>query len=275
MREVVKGNKAGAPGARAGIFARALAALSLLPLAFCLWPPRASAQTPAPGGGEVVDRMVAVVNGDGLITYSDLLWQLALEPKAPLEPPRQDDLRAALDRLIGQRLILQEAEKLPHIHATAKEIEDYETDLIRRFPSLEEFHRRLERVGLTADQLNEIIHDRLDMEHYLDFRFRSFAIVTPKEVEDYYRDVYVPRLRQQSPGRIVPPLKDVYNSVQQEMVEAKVEADTDDFLEQARAGAQITILDESLGEGGQRPQSGAGAQGPGAGRSRPSTAHGP
>ena len=217
--------------------------------------------------------MVAVVNGDGLITYSDLLWQLALEPKTPLEPPRQDDLRGALDRLIGQRLILQEAEKLPHIHATAKEIEDYENDLIRHFPSLEEFHRRLERVGLTADQLNEIIHDRLDMVHYLDFRFRSFAIVTPKEVEDYYRDVYVPQLRRQ--GRIVPPLKDVYDSVQHEMVEAKVEADTDDFLEQARAGAQITILDESLGEGGQRPQSGAGAQGPGAGRSRPSTAHGP
>ena len=33
----------------------------------------AGAQTPAAGGGEVVDRMVAVVNGAELITYSDLL----------------------------------------------------------------------------------------------------------------------------------------------------------------------------------------------------------
>jgi hypothetical protein len=42
--------------------------------------------------------MVAVVNDTGLITYSDLLWQLALQPSVPLDRPRQDDLRGALER---------------------------------------------------------------------------------------------------------------------------------------------------------------------------------
>jgi len=243
---------------------RGVVALILLPFAFCLLTSHAGAQTPATGGGEVVDRMVAVVNGSELITYSDLLWQLALRPGVPLESPRQEDLRRTLALLIDQRLVLQEADKLPHVHANEEEMKKAEADLINRFPSREEFQRRLERVGLTAARLREIIHERLDMEKYLDFRFRSFTVVTPQEVETYYRDIYVPRRRRQSPGQIVPELKDVYNTIQSELVESKIESDTDSFLEEARAAAQITILDESLGDG--VPRGSAGVRGAGAGK---------
>ena len=230
----------------------------------------ARAQTPARGGGEVVDRMVAVVNGAELITYSDLLWQIALQPGAPLDNPRREDLRRALDLLIDQRLVMQEAEKLPHVHATEQEMTEAEADLVKRFPSLEEFQGRLERVGLTRAQLREIIHERIDMKKYLDFRFRSFTVVTPQEVETYYRDVYVPRLRRQSPGRIVPELKAVYDAIQSELIESKIETDTDNFLEAARASAQITVLDESLADGEQeRPASGGRGSADAAPRPRP------
>ncbi|HEX8284076.1 MAG TPA: hypothetical protein VF588_12005 [Pyrinomonadaceae bacterium] len=218
----------------------------------------ARAQTPAAGGGEVVDRMVAVVNGAELITYSDLLWQLALLPGVPVDSPRREDLRRALELLIDQRLVLQEAGKLPHVHATEEETSAAQADLIKRFPSLEEFQQRLERVGLTAAQLREIIHERIDMEKYLDFRFRSFTVVTPQEVEAYYKDVFVPRRRRQAPGAIVPELKAVYEQMQAELIERKVESETDAFLEDSRAAAQITFLDESLAEGVQRPEGGGG-----------------
>src|SRR5215204_2576460 len=214
------------------------------------------AQTPAAGGGEVVDRMVAIVNDGELITYSDLLWQLALQPNVPIDNPRLEDLRRALELLIDQRLVVQEADKLPHVHANEQEMKDAETALIKRFPSQAEFQRRLERVGLTAAQLREIIHERIDMEKYLDFRFRSFTVVTPQEVEAYYKDVYVPRHRRTRPGVVVPELKGVYDELQSELIERKIESDTDDFLEEARAAAQITILDESLGDGIQRPEGG-------------------
>ncbi|MDQ3918802.1 MAG: SurA N-terminal domain-containing protein [Acidobacteriota bacterium] len=212
-----------------------------MPFAFCLLPSRACGQ-------EVVDRMVAVVNDTGLITYSDLLWQLALQPSVPLDRPRRDDLRGALDLLIGQRLILQEAEKLPAVAPTQKEIDDETTRLIGFFPSQAAFYERLARVGLGQDsaQLREIISDRVRIQKYLDFRFGSFVVVTPKEVEDYYRDVYVPRWRRQSPGVVVPVLDKVRDQIQRELTEGKKESDTDNFLEQARAAAQITILDPTL-----------------------------
>src|SRR5262245_13475310 len=129
----------------------------------------------------VVDKMVATVNAGvktELITYSDLLWQLALQPNTPLDNASSADLNHALRLLIDQRLILQEAEKLPSIAPTPKEIGDARDELARNFSSQPEFQQRLQRVGLTSEKLDEIIEQRLKMEKYLDFRFRSFVVIS-------------------------------------------------------------------------------------------------
>ena len=215
----------------------------------------ARAQSPARAGAtEVVDRMVAVVNGRELITYTDLLWQLALQPDVPLEQPRLEDLKRALDLVVDQRLISQEAEKLPSVAPTNEEISQEINHLIKTYfgSSQSAFYARLARVGLGEDstQLREIVQDRVRIQKYLDFRFRSFTVVTPQEVEEYYRDVYVPRHRRQRPGVVVPRSEDVFKSLQDELTESKVESDTDEFLEEARAAAEITVLDETLKEKG-------------------------
>ena len=195
---------------------------------------------------EVVDRMVATINGRELITYTDLLWQLALQPDTPLENPRPEDLRRALDLLVDQRLIAQEAGRLPAIAAKEADVKARIGELVKRFPSEASFRQRTARVGLTAEQLYEIVRQRVEIERYLDFRFRSFVVVTPKETEDYYRDVFVPRWRRQQPGRIVPTLAESAKSVEAELREAKIESDTDAFLEEARARAEIVFLDPAL-----------------------------
>lgn len=198
---------------------------------------------------ETVDRMVATINGRELITYTDLLWQLALQPDTPLENPRPQDLQRALELLIDQRLIAQEAGRLPAIAAKEEDVKARVAELIKRFPTQDAFYRRIARVGLTAGQLNEIVHQRVEIERYLDFRFRSFVVVTQEEVADYYRDVYLPRWRRQQPGRIVPTLAESAKAVEAELREAKIESDTDAFLEEVRARAEIVLLEPSLGNG--------------------------
>ncbi len=110
--------------------------------------------------------MVAVINGRELITYTDLLWQLALEPDKPLDNPRSDDLNRALQLIIDQRLIAQEAEKLPPIAPTSEAVEAELARLIGFFPSKAEFYQRLSRVGLGEDseQLREIVRQRVAIE---------------------------------------------------------------------------------------------------------------
>ncbi|HKG60976.1 MAG TPA: hypothetical protein VKB05_14545 [Pyrinomonadaceae bacterium] len=189
--------------------------------------------------------MVATVNAGvrtDLITYSDLMWQLALQPRTVLDNPSSEDLNRALRLLIDQRLILQEAEKIPTIIPTQKEVSDARDELARNFASVTEFQERLQRVGLTSEKLNEIVEQRLKMEKYLDFRFRNFVVISQKEIADYYRDVYTPRLKARFPGRIVPPLEQVRDEIEKTLMEAKIESDTDAFLDQARERAEIVTL---------------------------------
>ena len=199
---------------------------------------------------EVVDKMVATVNADGatecggvcLITYSDLVWQLALQPDTPLDNPTSADLNRALRLVIDQRLILQEAERLPSIAPTADEIKTARDELVKNFASPSAFQQRLQRVGLTAEKLDEILDQRLRIEKYLDFRFRNFVVISQQEIADYYTTVYVPRLRARVPSAIVPTLEEAREEIERTLQESKIETDTDAFLDSARERAEIVTL---------------------------------
>lgn len=216
----------------------------------CLWAllvflPIALSPFPRASGQEVVDKMVATVNAGlrtDLITYSDLLWQLALQPDTLLVNPTSKDLNRALHLVVDQRLILQEAEKLPTIDPTTEEVTRARDELVKAFPSLAEFQQRLALVGLTSEKLDEILEQRVRIEKYLDFRFRNFVLISQKEIEAYYKDVYVPRLRSRSPGQIVPTPEESSVEIERLLTEAKIESDTDAFLDSARERAEIVML---------------------------------
>ena len=201
-------------------------------------------------GQQVIDKMVATVNAGVLpecrqvclITYSDLLWQLALQPNTPLDNPSSAELNRALHLLTDQRLILQEAEKLPSIAPTADEVGSARNELAKAFPSAQDFQQRLRRVGLTAEKLDEILEQRVRIDKYLDFRFRNFVVITQNEVADYYKDAYVPRFKARAPGKIVPTLEEARSEIEKTLTEAKIETDSDSFLDNARDRAEIVIL---------------------------------
>jgi hypothetical protein len=66
------------------------------------------------------------------------------------------------------------------------------------------------------------------------------VLINQKEITDYYKDVYVPRLR--SRGQIVPTLEEARSEIEITLTEAKIESDTDAFLDNARERAEIVML---------------------------------
>lgn len=148
---------------------------------------------------KVVDKTVATI-GDGvgnpeLITYSDLLWSLALQPDAPLNPPTSEDLNRALQLLINQRLFALEAERVPRAAPTQSEIDAEIKRVLAQFPSTAEFEKRLRIVGFDSvkdENFERIMAQRVSIEKYLDFRFRSFVVITSQDEEKYYREVFTP-----------------------------------------------------------------------------------
>lgn len=199
-------------------------------------------------GQVVVDKTIATVS-DGarteLITRSDLLWQLALQPGVPLDPPREEDLRQALQTQINQRIFALEAQRLPRAAPTDKEIADKISDILRFFPSTAEFESRLKTVGFSSvkdDNFENIIGQRVAIEKYLDFRFRSFVVVTAEDEANYYRDTWAADFRRRNPNTIVPSLDEARQRVNADLIEQRVASSIEVFLEEAKRRVQVVML---------------------------------
>jgi hypothetical protein len=197
-----------------------------------------------------VDRSVATIS-DGvrteIITYSDLLWQLALQPGAQIDPPSKDDLNRALQTLINQRLFSLEAERIPRAAPTKDEINAEIKRTMSQFPSPAEFERRLNKVGFSSvadDNFERIVSERLAIEKYIDFRFRSFIVVTPADEEKYYKEVYVPSFRRKYPGVVIPALDDIRAVIRGSLTEDKVSGQIENFLDEAKRRVEIVMLSD-------------------------------
>jgi hypothetical protein len=199
---------------------------------------------------EIVDKTVATVS-DGihteLITYSDLVWQLALEPNVSINPPSSDDLNSALQILINQRLLALEVRRLPSISVKEDELKIQRERILESFATSAEFEKRLRAVGfdsISDENFQRMIEQRAKIEKYLDFRFRSFVVVKPEEEAKYFRDVFAPNYRKQNPGLLMPTLNEVRPQINKILTENKIAEDIEKFLDNAKDRAEIIVLSE-------------------------------
>lgn len=197
---------------------------------------------------ETIDKTVATV-GDGvrteLITYSDLVWQLALQPNTSIAPPSSEDLNRALQLIINQRLFALEAQRLPRLAPSEAEIAEKIKDVLAVFPSTAEFERRLKQVGFDSvrdENFERIMAQRVAIDKYLEFRFRSFAVITPDDEAKYYRETYVPEFRRRFPGLLTPNLEEKRAEIRRTLIEDKVASNIEEFLDDAKRRAEIIVL---------------------------------
>lgn len=197
-----------------------------------------------------VDKTVATVSDrvrTELITLSDLRWQLALQPGVSLNPASSEDLNRALQLLINQRLFALEAERLPRNAPTEKEISDKITEILSYFPSSADFEQRLRTVGFESikdDNFERIVSERVAIDKYLDFRFRSFVVITPEDEAKYYREMFVPDFRRKFEGVLMPTLDEKRAEINRILTEERVAAGIEVFLDDAKRRVEIVILSQ-------------------------------
>lgn len=155
---------------------------------------RAEASTspylPTPDRGEVVDRVVAVVNKD-VITLSELLETAAhyfYERQQPI--PREPDrgfLEQLLARLIETRLELQEAEREKMVVEDA-EVAEQLAELLKRsnFKSEEELERALSAQGLTLESVRKRLREQIMIQMVIRRKVTFRVSVTDDEIERYF-----------------------------------------------------------------------------------------
>lgn len=199
-------------------------------------------------GQDVVDKTVAVVSdarSRQVITYSDVMWQLALQPGVRLDPPSRTDMEQALQTLINQRIFALEAERLPRSAPSEREIAAEITKLLSYFTSTATFEARLKRVGFDSvrdEAFERLIAQRLAIEKYVDFRFASFVVITPEEESRYYQDVFVPEFRRRTPGLVLPTLDEARSDIRETLTRQKIAAAIEQFLDEAKRRVTVEML---------------------------------
>ncbi len=224
---------------RSGPMKLPLLAVLLLMLGLPTW-----AQKASPALSDPVDQIVATVNGE-VVTQSDLVWLLALDPDIPeakLKQPDEADLRRLLPVKIDLVLLDQEARRLPDVSIDGEEIRRVERQIVARFSSEMLFRRRIESVGITPDILDRLAREQIEVEKYSDFRFRSFIIITEEEVLNYYRDVV--RAEAAKRGTVISetPSADDRKTIETIIFNDRVIKEREKFLDAARQRADIVYL---------------------------------
>ena len=194
---------------------------------------------------QTIEQILTLVNNDP-ITRLDLLWSIAMDSQSPnpAGPISSDLLARKLDVMIDERLISQEAARIPSAEITRDEIDKKRAELIKGFPSEAQFRERVGSVGLTPQKLEDILRQRILIDRFVDFRFRSFVLVTEQETKRYYDEVLVPKVRA---GGQVPPSLDapkIRENIEQILKQEKVDAEINRFLATSRQRADVVQLAE-------------------------------
>ncbi len=191
-----------------------------------------AAALPRPAGGEVIDRIVAVVNGS-VVTLSDVegARRFGLIAEA-------GDLKAAVDRVIDRRLALVEVERYAPPDPPPARLDEAVAAARARFASEAAFNAALVETGMTADHLRRHLRDDLRLRAYEQQRFGFAVVPTEEEALAYFR-ANQDRFRR---GGVLPAYDEVRGEVRAAMIAAKRADSIREWLAGLRRRADVVVL---------------------------------
>ena len=199
---------------------------------------------PAAMAGEVIDRIVASVNGR-IILQSDLDEALSYEAllnNRNLSQFTDDDRRSVLDRLIDQELLREQLKSADFKRTTDAEAAAHVSDARKQYPQAATdagWQSVLERYHLREKDLLAHVQQQLDLMRLVDARLRPAVQIDSKTIEAYYREKFVPQLRQSGSSEL--PLSDVSARIRELLTEQKVSELLVSWLQTLRSEGDVRI----------------------------------
>jgi hypothetical protein len=166
----------------------------------------------ASAGAEVRERILAVVDGRPL-----LLTEVRL-----VEQVLHLDTDAALDKLIGEWLMFQEAARLPQATVTQAEEEAALQGLLASRPDLKD--------AAEAD-LRRLVRRQAAIIKYVNFRFKAQIRIGDERVLKAYQEEYGPGQR--------PPLAEVQDALRERLTQHDLSERIEAWVAELKGGAEI------------------------------------
>ncbi len=201
---------------------------------------------------ETVDRIVVVVN-KRIILASE--WDQAVRFEALADHKDLKTITAVvcahpLDRLIDQELLEQQIANTTYQPAGAEELAKAVASVRQQVlphGSDDDWHALLARYGLSEDDVAERVRVVLDIERFINLRFRPNIHIDPRTIEAYYRNTLVPRIEAEH-GQMVS-LKDASQGIEDELVQERINEGVSAYLKTLRSQSHIQRMTTPAPEG--------------------------
>jgi hypothetical protein len=193
-------------------------------------------------GGEIIDRIVATVNGQ-IILQSDWDDEIRYEAFAARRAPgavSAVDRKAALDHLIDQELLREQQRAPEAVEPAQSQIDDQIGELRKEYgaPSSEaDWNAILSAHRLTGDELRRRVTRQLELSRVVDLHLRPSAIISSASIENYYRQALLPQLRQSGSGGVS--LAEVTPRIRELLTQQKINELLIAWLQTLHAGSEI------------------------------------
>ena len=200
--------------------------------------------------GVVLDRVVAVVNGD-VILDSDVDEERRFETIQPYRGRGEFSRDTAVQRLVDRALILQEAEQQPEMEVTDQELDQQLATLRKDIPECKEFHcetdagwqRYLGEHGFTEAEFRSRWLKRMELLRYIEMRFRGGVHISDDQIKEYYEKMMLPEYARR---KVTPPkLETLAPRIQEVLLQQQVSNLLRDWLASLRAQGTVRIVKQN------------------------------
>jgi peptidyl-prolyl cis-trans isomerase SurA len=199
------------------------------------------------GQGVVLDRVVAVVNGD-MILESDVDEERRFEEIQPYRTVNNFTRERAIERLIDRALILQQAALEPEDGVSEKELDTQLLTLRKDIPACKQYHCDTEEGwqkfiadhGFTVDEFRERWRQRMELLKFIEVRFRNGVTISDEEIRTYYEKSMLPEYAKRN---VTPPkLETVSHRIEEVLLQQQVSALLEDWLKSLRAQGSVRMM---------------------------------
>jgi parvulin-like peptidyl-prolyl isomerase len=192
-------------------------------------------RTALPQSARVVDRIVARIEGD-IILQSQLRELGALQQ---LIDGRAESDEKLLDELIEQWVVQTEATGAHFPQPAQSEVDRELQRLQANFGSPEKYAARLNELGLTPDQVRRLLIRQINVERYVDYKFRPSVQVEPADIDAYYKNELLPELAKKNQPK--PARSAVEEQIREVLTQRQISDLTGKWLDDTKSRLKIEI----------------------------------
>ncbi|MDX1643847.1 MAG: hypothetical protein R3244_05755 [Thermoanaerobaculia bacterium] len=187
----------------------------------------------------LADRIVAVVDEDPIL-WSDI--ERTIELGLIERQVDEDDatfVRRVLDRLVEMKLRFHEIDRFGFEDLPLAEVDRQMEAIRERFADREAYRAKLAELGLTPEEVREILARRLVVTSFVEQRLGPRVFVSLDDIRRYYERTLVPEMERR--GEEAPELSAVRESIRRVLREQRLNEEIAEWTEELRLEADVVV----------------------------------